>query len=227
MKKIYLSIVLLMCVTVGFAQPFVRFGFQAGVNFADIKFSGNEEFVDDEDDQKMTTSFQVGALADIMFSDRFSIQPEVKLSGKGTKFSYEGSQGGESWEGTQKINIMYVEVPVNAVFKFNSLYLGAGPYAAFAVSGKTKWEETYTFDEGGETVTETESESEDLNFGSEDDDDFKSTDFGVNFVAGYEMGMGLGIGVNYGLGLSNILPGTNDDYKGKNNVISISLRYLL
>jgi len=226
MKKIYLSIVLLMCVTVSFAQPFVRFGFQAGVNFADIGLSGNDDLGLGDEDQKMTTSFQVGALADIMFSDGFSIQPEVKLSGKGTKFSYEESEGGDTWEGTEKINLMYLEVPVNAVFKFGSLYLGAGPYAAYAISGKTKWEETYTSNEGGETVTETESESEDLELGSSEDDDFKSTDFGVNFLAGYQTGMGLGIGVNYGLGLANIFPGS-DDIKGKNKVLSISLRYFL
>lgn len=37
---------------------------------------------------------------------------------------------------------MYIEVPVNAVYRVNGFYLGAGPYATVALSGKHKSELT-------------------------------------------------------------------------------------
>ncbi len=42
---------------------------------------------------------------------------------------------------------MYLEVPVNALYKFQSFYVGAGPYAAFALGGKTKAEGKMTEDD--------------------------------------------------------------------------------
>lgn len=74
------------------------------------------------------------------------------------------------------------------------------------------------------------------------EDQFKSTDFGFNFGAGYQLKNGVGIHARYYLGLANIfeystppIPGDKnpntkalaegDDFKLKNRVFSITISY--
>src|SRR5690606_37630569 len=102
-------------------------------NFAKFNFSG--EGVEELDEEfKSVTSFQIGGLVDVPLATSFSLQPGITLSGKG--FKVEGDDEGDSF--TYQENIMYLEVPVNAVYKVGNIYFGAGPYAAFALSGKYK-----------------------------------------------------------------------------------------
>ncbi len=52
------------------------------------------------------------------------------------------TKGAKAKEGDVKINLSYVEIPVNFIYKpelgTGRMVLGFGPYAAFAVGGKTK-----------------------------------------------------------------------------------------
>lgn len=212
MKKLYSLILACLLSAVVMAQSTskssnsgVKFGIKAGVNFAKIAYSGEDD--EDTDGYKAQTSFQFGGYADIPVGTSFSIQPGLTLSGKGEK--YEESETGYSYK--ESVNIMYLEIPVNAVYKIGGIYLGAGPYAAFALSGKYKVEET------DEPKVE-----DDIKFGS-DEDQMKGTDFGVNFLAGYELTNGLNFGVNYGLGLSNL--SNSNDGKAKNSVFSVTVGF--
>jgi len=191
------------------AQEGIKFGVKAGVNFAKMAVSGSDE----DEGLKALTSFQIGALVDLPISSAFSVQPGLALSGKG----YKISESDEGFSVKETTNIMYLEIPVNAVYKISNFYVGAGPYAAFAISGKDKW----TVSGDGES----ESDDEKLTFGSGDDADYKRGDFGVNILAGYQLNSGINIGINYGLGLSNIIPGSAD-YKTKNRVFSVSVGFL-
>ena len=111
---------------------------------------------------------------------------------------------------------MYIEVPVNAVYRVNGFYLGAGPYAAVALSGKHKSELTSS----GQTANE----DRDIEFGSKNKDDFKRSDFGINLLGGYELKSGIQLGLNYGFGLSNLDPSVGT-YSSKNRVASIILGF--
>lgn len=83
------------------------------------------------------------------------------------------------------------------------LYIGAGPYLSFALSGTEK---------SGST-------SVDINFGS--GGDFKSTDYGFALNAGYETPIGIFFHLSYDYGLANIANGAT-----VNNVSThISLGY--
>lgn len=172
----------------------VKFGVKAGVNIASMTFS--VEGIDVS--PKSITSFHIGGLVDYSITEKVSLQPGVMLTGKGFK-SGSGSDDGS-------LNLMYLEVPVNAVYKINGLYFGAGPYAAFGLSGKAK--------DGDD--------EEDIKFGS-NEDEIKGTDFGVNFLAGYQLKNGINFGAGYGLGLSNIF--NEDGYKTRNKVFSVSVGF--
>lgn len=192
----------------------VKFGVKAGVNLPTISLTGDEVDSEDKDALKSSLSFYVGATADFFISPIFSIQPGLTLSGKGYKMS--GEFEGDSFEATN--NVMYLEIPVNAVARFaagsGNVFVGAGPYYGFALSGKTKWEESFD--------GETESGKEDIEFGN-GAGETKRGDFGANLLAGYELSSGFNIHVGYGLGLSNL--SNDDDAKLNNRVFSIGVGF--
>lgn len=193
----------------------IKFGVKAGVNLPTIAVSGDGVDDDFKDALKSSVSFYVGATADFSISPIFSIQPGLTLSGKGYKMSDEFE--GASVEATS--NVMYLEIPVNAVARFaagsGNVFVGAGPYYGFALSGKTKWEASFD--------GETESEEEDIEFGNGEDDDIKRGDFGVNLLAGYELSNGFNIHLGYGLGLGNLSNET--DVKMNNRVFSVGVGF--
>ncbi|MCC7504983.1 MAG: PorT family protein [Saprospiraceae bacterium] len=186
-----------------FAAAQVNFGFKAGLNLANVNFS--EEF-DDLVDPKMLITFQAGVIADINISEHIAIQPGLLLVGKGFKIDDDLSGKGSS-------NPMYLQVPVNVLYKGNMFYVGAGPYVGYGLYGKVKQD---GFDD------------QDLNFGSEVDDDYAALDFGANIEAGVDLGM-IRVGAGYALGLANIFPADfreGSDISAKHGVISVNVAYM-
>ncbi|WP_118196226.1 porin family protein [Albibacterium indicum] len=203
MKKLFLSAVAVLFGFGAFAQE-LGYGFKAGVNLPNYNFS-NSDF-----ETKSTTNFHVTGYLDAPINQMFSIQPGVSLQGKGAKL--------ENDLGSWKQNTMWIEIPVNAVAKFPTMgggnfFLGAGPYAAFGISGENKIE-------SGDVEI-----SDEFEFGK--DGTQKGTDFGVNFLGGYRLGNGLTLGAGYGLGLADIMPDNSSDVKQNNRVLSFSIGYEL
>jgi len=206
MKKLILSASAVLFGFGAFAQTQeIGYGIKAGVNLPTYHISSG----DYSDNTESTTNFHITAFMDAPISPMFSIQPGVSLQGKGAKLM-------DNDLGELKQNTMWIEVPVNAVAKFpagdGNFFLGAGPYAAFGISGKNEFE--------GDNVDI----ERDFEFGS--DGDLKGTDFGVNFQAGYQLGSGLTLGAGYGLGLSNLAP-DSDAGKINNRVLSFSVGFAL
>src|SRR5690606_2368400 len=203
MKKL-LSVLLGVGISIGaFAQE-TSFGVKAGVNLG--KYSNVPD--DMKDYQKMNPSFYLTGYADLPVAPQFSIQPGLSLQGKGSKFSYDGND----LDGSVTRNVMDLEIPVNAVYYIptggsGSVFLGAGPYAAYSLSGKMK-----TKGNIGDFGAEGES---DIDFGG-DDRDQNAFDFGLNFMAGYRLAGGFTINAGYGLGLANLSPSDNGDNKFSN-----------
>lgn len=125
MKKIILSLFALAAMGLSAnAQQVVKFGPKAGVNFANL--SG-----DDIEDSKMKTSFHVGAFAEIFFTDKFAIQPEVLFS----------AQGAEEKEGDGKWNLDYINIPIMAkYYVIDGLAVEAGPYVGFNMNSELESE---------------------------------------------------------------------------------------
>ena len=179
MKKLLFICVGLLMGTVAFAQTSsLGFGLKAGVNFPKYNFSGsNSNF-----ETNSSTNFHVTGFLDAPLGRNFSVQPGISLQGKGGELL--SSSGG-----TVTQNTMWPEVPVNLVAKVpmgnSNFFIGAGPYIGFGLSGKNKYDSDWG------------SAEEEFEFGS--DGTLKSTDFGVNFVAGFHLGQGFLLHAGYGL----------------------------
>lgn len=206
MKKILLSLGAAFLLAAG-AQAQTSWGLKAGVNLGKYSNFG--------DDQKNNTSFHVTGFADLPVASNFSIQPGVSLQGKGTRF-YEDYEGVAQAEFSR--NVMSIEVPVNAVYWIpagtGSVFLGAGPYIGFNVSGKEKLKGNLG-DYNGATEW-------DLNF-SGDNKDMNVIDAGANFMAGYRLYNGLLINAGYNLGLTQLVP--NADNNVSNRVWSFGVGF--
>lgn len=210
MKKFILSATAVLFGLGAFAQTPLGYGIKAGVNIPNYHYS------DIDFDTKSSTNFHVTAYLDAPISSNFYIQPGISLQGKGAKFA-EGEFFGDNYKITQ--NTMWLEIPVNAVAKFHTgyagnFYIGAGPYAAFGLSGKNKV-----------TSGSDSNDLGDFKFGK--DEDQKSFDAGINFLAGYQLSSGLTIGAGYGLGLTDIAPNNTASYKQNNRVLSFSVGFAL
>jgi len=216
MKKLVLS--LLTVVSLGLAasaqtnKP-VIFGVKAGIAFPNMTISSGNASVSFD----AKTSYYVGGTAEFVLSDVISIQPGLTFINKGTKLAsgdidFEDTDIATTEEAT--LNFKYLELPVNllANFKVGSagkVFLGAGPYFAYALSANAKYG----------------SIKEDIKFG-EAESEFKRTDFGLNFLAGYQLNNGFNIHAGYGLGLSSIADTElSDEITFKNKVFSVGVGF--
>lgn len=191
MKKIILAAFVLGTCSVAFAQQQLKFGPKAGVNFANVSGFDNSE---------MKTGFHVGAVAEIKFNEKFSIQPEVVYSAQGTKTVINNIQG--------NVNIDYINVPILAKYYIvDGFSVEAGPQVGFLVKAEGKG------DVNGVSVS------------SDIKDNLKSTDFGLGVGLAYDLPVGLFVNARYNLGLSDIRANTSSGDAIKNNVIQVGIGY--
>lgn len=202
-----------------FAQ--VRMGIKGGLNLADLKYEPKDQ-TNGTPNANSLASFNAGIIVDIPIVSGLAFQPGLMLSGKGSKVKYSGSLG----TFTQKVNPLYLEVPANILFKptigkNTKLYLGAGPYLAYGIGGKSSSDAEASIGSYYSDHT--------LKFGNGSDDDLKQTDVGGNVLAGFEFGDGLLLGAQYGMSFTNNAPNGNDNAPKilRNKVFSISIGYLL
>ena len=170
MKKVLLSLVAVAILFVG-AQAQITFAPRVGLNMANI---GG----DDTDDMKMKMGMQIGAIANIGFSDALSLQPGLLFSQKGTTVEFEGT------DETMKVKTNYLEIPINVVYGLdlggNQLQLFAGPYLGYGIGGKI-------------TSDAEDFEDIDIQFVSdaidadEDKAAFAAFDLGLNIGVGYKI----------------------------------------
>ncbi|ADY51574.1 hypothetical protein Pedsa_1003 [Pseudopedobacter saltans DSM 12145] len=215
MKKLFLVAATFIMGSAAYAQTSsvgtTKFGLKAGVNLPKYKYEMNDASTSSE----VNTNFHITGYADIPVSSGLSVQPGISLQGKGGK----NSSTILGVETINKMNTMSIDIPVNLVGHIpagpGNFFIGAGPYVGFNIAGKTKT-----------TIGNTESER-DLKFGNGDNDDLKTVDFGLNGLVGYQFTSGFNIGAGYGLGLSNLYPGSdpNDNGKINNRVLSFSVGF--
>ncbi|MCX6567131.1 MAG: porin family protein [Candidatus Aminicenantes bacterium] len=156
---------------------------------------------DDIEKNDAKIGFALGGYLTLNISNDFSIQPELLLVQKGTKWS----EGG----GTQGFRLTYLEIPILAKYSFAAgtnmnVFVFAGPALAFKIRATV-------YGEYGD-----ESDSEDLDY-------IKGMDFGLAFGGGLEMPFGknvLTFDIRYTFGLGNCWKAADgDDSKIKNSAI--------
>jgi hypothetical protein len=120
MKKIVLSLGLLVGIASAANAQEVRFGLKAGVNYS--TFTGG-----DFEDIENKIGLQAGVLANFGLSDLISIQPEVLYSQKGTQSKDDSDD---------KYKLNYVDVPVLVKVNAGGLFFEGGPQVGFLASAK-------------------------------------------------------------------------------------------
>ena len=146
-------------------------------------------------DASSLIGFQIGGFAEFKISDKFAIQPELLFSTQGAQVQSEGTE--------VDFNLSYLNIPVMAKYYASPKFsIELGPQIGFLTSAKGKA----------------------MGVSVDIEDFFKSTDFGLNFGAGYDFTKKFSAGVRYNLGLSNIAEDSGDD-SVQNSVFSISLGY--
>jgi hypothetical protein len=202
---------------------------KGGVNLANVSINDDGGI----DDAKSLTSFQAGIVGDLYLAPFLSLQPGILFTGKGTK-----TQSGDEDDATfyrAKTNPMYIEVPVNLVFKTPTgpvkFFAGAGPYLAIGIAGKNKVdgkflgtsfssEEKIEWSDDDPTTLDYE---EGAGFGI-----MKRFDYGLNGLLGIET-KSLVISAQYGLGLAKLQSGSDsdEDNNNKHRVVSFTLGFKL
>ena len=121
MKRIILSLGLLVgAAGVANAQE-ARFGIKAGLNLANQTNT-------DANNRKNLVGAAAGLMADFSFSDLISLHPEVLFSQKGVKYEDGGT--------TIKSRRTYIDVPLLLRVKADGLFFEAGPQVGFLAAQK-------------------------------------------------------------------------------------------
>lgn len=188
------------------------FGVKAGINLSSLSHSGlDDQF--ETTDAKMTPRLHIGGIVEYEISENIAAQSGLILTGKGAKIIETDLLFDDKYR--FKFLPVYLQVPLHLFYKGDDFFIGAGPYFAFAVSGKIN------FDDG---------DSEPINFGNTDLDEWRPLDFGIGIQAGTTIGA-IRIGAGYDLGLSNNNPKEagywNESGNLKNSVINVFAAYII
>jgi hypothetical protein len=189
----------------------IKFGPKTGLSFSDIP--ENTKYI--IGNQHIYSGYQIGAIAELRIFKQFFIQPGVLLTTKGSKYVV-GNNPGNLTTGFSNFEFssMNADIPLNLLYKIDlgvtKLLLIAGPQFGYGLKGK--WKTTYGI-------------SSNVHFGNGPENDFKTSDYGLNFGGGIEAGR-FQISSQYYMGLSS-LSTLNPPLRGqKYKILNISVAYL-
>ena len=196
MKKFLMTAVLGMFALAGFSQ--VKWDAKFGMNFSNMT---------KDSEAKALPGFNLGVGMDYGFSENWSLQSGLMISSKGYK--YDKDVLGADF----KARPIYLDIPILAAYKFNisdntKFVINAGPYLAFGLGGKGKFDVD----------------------GAEDIKVFKGEEGMSRFDLGIQYGIGLEISEHYLVNLTGqngfICPwDVEDGDKPKNMTFSIGVGY--
>ncbi len=191
--------------TGSFAQ--ISVSIKAGLNLAKV-------ITDDDNapEPKIIPSFQTGVVLEFGITETIAIQSGVFLQGKG--YQTEDKILGQTIK--SKADVLYLQIPAHILYKGNGFFVGVGPYAGVALSGKYR------------TEILGKKETRAIKIGDTNDHDVTPLDFGLGAQVGLNIG-DMRIGAGYDLGLSNLVPKlsfSRDKLKISSSVINFFVAYL-
>ncbi|MFI5133846.1 MAG: porin family protein [Chitinophagales bacterium] len=204
MKKTIITLTSLLFFMYAVNAQKASIGFTAGASLAN--YEAKEDGTNGTDKSK--PGFTAGFITNIPTGKNFMIQTGAHWVQKGTIEKDDNGSGG-----TDKISLTVnsIEIPVNFLFNSKGFFIGAGPSASFAVSGKLKANDV----------------SVKAKFGNSDDDVMKGFDFGANILSGYQSAGGFLIMANFNQGFSNLVPGGSNNGTLKSHYFGIRIGYVL
>jgi hypothetical protein len=151
------------------------------------------------------TNFHAGIFYQKNINKNFALQPELLFSIRGGKIN--------NIDSAVNISLMNIELPVNFLFLYKQLMMGAGPYFAYGIKGKLKGrkDERNVYDA-------TASFERTL----------KRYESGGNFMIGYTFKKGIFITAQFAAGLTDIYKGDGSaphNVHAKTRVFGLSLGY--
>lgn len=240
LRKIFLiSSFLLMIATVNnslLAQSFY-FGPKLGLNLSTI--SGYKYTISDEhalNGQFIGARTGIVAIADLY--NGWGLQTEFLFSRKGHKIDLDWDTVDYKQKGYRSFGLSYLEIPVMAKKFFGDggvrLYVNAGPYFGYVLSGSEKYKLT-TYVPGAQNTTVEDFSIDLSNYGVENQYQAQRWDLGLTMGGGFAYDSGLGlilIDIRYSLGYRDFnkwLDGSVQplDYRElKNKSFSLSFGYV-
>ena len=154
---------------------------------------------DNQEDASRRTGLRLGGFASISLGQHLAIQPEIALTGKGSKWADQDAE----------IKIRYLQIPILARYRFGSSASGFAPFVMAGPAFAIKTGCTLTVD-GDDMECNDQTTS------------VAGSDFGLIFGAGAELGRAQ-FSLRYDLGLKNI----NGDGPAnvKNQTVKVSVGY--
>jgi hypothetical protein len=206
MKKI-VFIAIATVFGVGFAQAqadqnLPQIGIKGGLNVSTITA---DNFNDGADPR---TSFNVGLLAEIPLSDRFSIQPEVLYSSQG--FDIQQNDNGDDVE----YQLDYIQVPILAkIYLVKGLNVEVGPQFGFKTNEEIDTDPT---SDGGDFDIDSDASA------------VKDFDTSIAAGVGYKFDNGFFINGRYTYGLTDIFKDDSifQNAEGKNAVWQVGVGFM-
>ena len=218
MKTILLFLFLCVLSFTATAQSKIKWGLQAGINLSQTAATGGD-FDAIRTEQHSVLGFNAGLVADITLAKILLLCTGLHLEKRG--FSYEVNQSVIHYEAIYRP--YYLHIPVIAALTNGKLYIGAGPYVAYGVSGSyhAEWA-------GPDYLLLPSPQDRNIRWGENSlEDDFRRFDAGLQFEAGLTMRQ-FRLSANYAFGLANLQP-----YPGagqisqKNRTLSLALSAFL
>ena len=195
MKKVLTILMAVLFTNAAMAQ--VNIGFKAGFNSATVKSSDAEI----SEDGKALSGLNLGTVVNVKMKGNLSFQTGLTIGTRGVAVAHDGH--------ADNFKFTAADIPLNLVLNTKSgLFLGTGMNLGYNLSGKLEADDA--------------DENYDFQFGK--GNDFFRSDFGLNFLVGYQTKSGLFFSGNSLVGLKDLKPGPET---WRNNLFSISLGYML
>lgn len=194
MKKILITICLILVASITTQAQIVKFGIKGGINYANQ--TGTDITVNSTNyTSEAITNYHFGLVAEFPLGNTFAIQPELLYSTVGANYKQSGMM--LYYAGTSSIitdfnnKLGYITIPVLAKINLSKTFsLDLGPQASFLLSKKN-----------------------DVSV-----NDTKSFDFGAAAGLGIKITKGIFIQGRYVVGLSEV----STSAKAKNSVLQVS-----
>lgn len=237
MKKALLFVFATLIIGPLMAQ--VTFGPKAGITLSKYGYKFSDEASFTEPTSKYKLGPALGVVMNLQINDFLAFQPSLMYSKKGSGIDVADQESGDAnITGYFREKISYLELPLNLAVGLKlgnvKFQIFAGPYFAYAIAGKQKWD----YEENINGVREDIKGDRKIKFVNEVPEDRdedvsyqRPFDIGLNFGVGYKIDNIL-LNLGYAMGFSNMQPdhpddnSFADDHKYLNRTIFINAAWL-
>lgn len=224
MKKVFACLpVLLFCfICLGSLNAQMRYGLKAGVVLADMPIREPDvlgyNLVFLQKAAMPAFTFFAGGVAELDLKKNWTLSAELQFSGKG----YRESTTDSTLDFTRyHAQLWHLQAPLALNFRWNGIFVGAGPYVGIGLAGRTK---TTLEIQGNPTPLIFK---ERVRFGNTEDDYFRRFDGGLYAQAGYSF-RNFRLCASAFFGLTNTVPdfyASIDQAKARHQSFSVGAAY--